>query len=402
MKNNFLVVLLVTLSLITNAQTPQSIPYQAVIRNTDGTVMAEAAITMTFKIHDVTATGIVVYEENHTSSTNAQGLISLNVGNGSVVSGTFSGINWGNGVKFLHVLMNAGNGVIDLGTQQLMSVPYALYADDVKVSVSNTGDTLNLGNTVLVVPGISNSTYGTNLHYIQGPGVTDIDGNFYSSVIINDQEWMSQNLRVTKFNDGTIFNFSEANPSIWNINQPAYCSYQGNIVNDSIYGKIYNFYAARGYVNDGIWLSTVNDKNLCPTGWHVPRVVDYLRLFSYINGDLYLHAVTAGDIGFWNDSSEGLKSFNTWPLDTITDQRNIFGFNAQSLGYLNSLNSTSITPVNPERAYFFTKEFFLSPSGPSSGYVIEIQNSNAELGLNRANLISLNRSDGAFIRCIKD
>jgi uncharacterized protein (TIGR02145 family) len=272
----------------------------------------------------------------------------------------------------------------------------------VKVSVSSTGDTLNLGNTALVVPGISNSTYGTNLHYLQGAGVTDIDGNFYSSVIINDQEWMSQNLRVSKFNDGSVFTYGITNPTVWNFSQPAYCSYQGNISNDSLYGKIYNYYAARGFAGTDIWISTVNDKNLCPTGWHVPRVVDYLRLFSYINSELYLQSVTAGDIGFWNDFSEGLKSFNTWPLDTITEERNIFGFSAQSLGYLNSLNSSSTTPINPERAYFFTKEFFLNPSGPSNGYGIEIQNSNAELGLNRANLISLNRSDGAFIRCIKD
>lgn len=120
--------LFVVLTTSVFAQAPESIPYQAVVRNPDGSVMANAAITMTFKIHDNMATGTVVYEENHSATTNSQGLISLNVGNGVVVSGTFSGINWGSGSKFLHVLMNAGNGVVDLGTQQMMSVPYALYA----------------------------------------------------------------------------------------------------------------------------------------------------------------------------------------------------------------------------------------------------------------------------------
>jgi hypothetical protein len=120
--------LLLAFALGISAQAPQSIPYQAVVRNSDGSVMAEAAIIMTFKIHDNSATGNVVYEENHSATTNAQGLISLNVGNGIVVSGTFSGINWGSGSKFLHVLMNVGNGAVDLGTQQMMSVPYALYA----------------------------------------------------------------------------------------------------------------------------------------------------------------------------------------------------------------------------------------------------------------------------------
>jgi hypothetical protein len=110
------------------SQAPQGIPYQAVVRNTDGSTMANAAGTITFKIHDNNATGTVVYEETHITNTNAQGLVSLNVGGGNVVTGTFSGIQWGTGSKFLQVLMNAGNGVVDLGTQQMMSVPYALYA----------------------------------------------------------------------------------------------------------------------------------------------------------------------------------------------------------------------------------------------------------------------------------
>jgi uncharacterized protein (TIGR02145 family) len=394
MKNNFLVVLLLTLSLITNAQTPQSIPYQAVIRNTDVTVMAEAAITMTFKIHDVTATGIVVYEENHTSSTNAQGLISLNVGNGSVVSGTFSGINWGNGAKFLHVLMNAGNGVIDLGTQQMMSVPYALYADDVKISVSSTGDTLNLGSTALVVPGISNSANGTNYQYIQGAGVTDIDGNFYPTVIIKDQEWMSENLRVARFNDGSIINYGEANPSIWNYEQPAFCSYYGNPTNDTLFGKIYNFYAARGILLNGQF----DDYNLCPTGWHVPSVVDCIRLLSNVNDGLYLNNVST--LYFGNNFTEGLKSFSTWPADSITQERNVFGFNAKSLGYLMSASYSQpspIAPVSSDMAYFWTRSYSDSP-----GFCFVLTISPTMGDSNKSSIDSRIPKDGAFIRCIKD
>ena len=110
------------------AQAPQRIPYQAVVRNTDGTIMASIAVTITFRIHDATANGTVVYEETHATTTNAQGLLSLNLGGGTAVTGTFGNIQWGAGNKFLQVLMNAGNGVVDLGTQQMMSVPYALYA----------------------------------------------------------------------------------------------------------------------------------------------------------------------------------------------------------------------------------------------------------------------------------
>jgi hypothetical protein len=151
--------LFLAISAIVFSQAPQSIPYQAVVRNTDGTAMANAAVTITFKIHDNSATGTVVYEETHATTTNAQGLVSLNVGGGTAVIGTFSGIQWGTGSKFFHVLMNSGNGVVDLGTQQMMSVPYALYAEDVNVRVSVTGDSLFIGDQVSIVPGVSAAHY---------------------------------------------------------------------------------------------------------------------------------------------------------------------------------------------------------------------------------------------------
>ncbi len=108
-----------------HSQSPQGIPYQAVMRNADGTVMASSEAVLTFMIHDGTADGTVVYQESHALTSNAQGLVSCVVGNGVVSQGNFSNINWGNGAKFLHVMM----GSTDLGTQQMLSVPYALYAE---------------------------------------------------------------------------------------------------------------------------------------------------------------------------------------------------------------------------------------------------------------------------------
>jgi hypothetical protein len=106
------------------AQAPQGIPYQAVMRNADGSVMASNAVDLTFMIHDGSADGIVVYQESHSLTSNAQGLVSCVVGNGVVSQGNFADINWGSGAKFLHVMM----GTTDLGTQQMLSVPYALYS----------------------------------------------------------------------------------------------------------------------------------------------------------------------------------------------------------------------------------------------------------------------------------
>jgi hypothetical protein len=152
------------------AQAPQGIPYQAVMRNADGTVMASSAVDLTFMIHDGSATGTLVYQESHSLTSNAQGLVSCVVGNGVVSQGNFANINWGSGAKFLHVMM----GNTDLGTQQMLSVPYALHANGVRVRVSASGDTLTIGGNSVIVPGISAANYPRSEEHtseLQSPGI---------------------------------------------------------------------------------------------------------------------------------------------------------------------------------------------------------------------------------------
>lgn len=107
---------------------PPGIPYQAVVRNANGQVASNAAATTKFTLHQNTTDGAVEFQETHALTTNAQGLVSAVIGQGTAVQGTFAGINWSNTTKFLQVEVDLGNGYVDLGTQQLMSVPFALYA----------------------------------------------------------------------------------------------------------------------------------------------------------------------------------------------------------------------------------------------------------------------------------
>ena len=111
----------------TFAQSPQGMNYQAVVRNTNGQpVTANTPVKLRFTIHDQTANGTAVYNETLNDTTNQFGLVDVVIGS----AGNLSTVNWGNGAKFLQVeteVNNAGT-FTDMGTTQLMSVPYALYA----------------------------------------------------------------------------------------------------------------------------------------------------------------------------------------------------------------------------------------------------------------------------------
>jgi hypothetical protein len=114
------------------AQVPQAIPYQAVARDTAGNLIINQSISLRFSIHDSTAGGTVVYQETQSKTTNALGLFVANIGEGIIVNGTFSAINWANGNKFIQVEMDAtgSTNYTDMGTQQMLSVPYALFAKE--------------------------------------------------------------------------------------------------------------------------------------------------------------------------------------------------------------------------------------------------------------------------------
>ena len=108
---------------------PQGINYQAVARNPAGTEMANASLTVRIGIYtDASATN-QAYEETHSVTTNAFGLFNLVIGQGTQTSiGTFSSISWGTSAYYLKVEVDAGAGFNNMGTTQLMSVPYALFA----------------------------------------------------------------------------------------------------------------------------------------------------------------------------------------------------------------------------------------------------------------------------------
>ena len=112
------------------AQAPQKMSYQAVIRNSSKALITATSVGMKISILKGSATGTAVYVETQTASTNANGLVSVEIGSGTVVTGTFAGIDWAAGPYFIKSETDptGGTGYTIVGTNELMSVPYALFS----------------------------------------------------------------------------------------------------------------------------------------------------------------------------------------------------------------------------------------------------------------------------------
>jgi uncharacterized protein (TIGR02145 family) len=189
-------------------------------------------------------------------------------------------------------------------------------------------------NTILDVYDANCQCHGQALLYSQGNGVSDIDGNFYPSIIINGQEWMQANLAVTKFCNGDSINTDLTNSS-WNSTfEGAFAYYDNSISNYSTYGNLYN------------WLAVIDNRGLCPTGWHVPSDSDWSSLINFIDPDAVggsnyqnlvggklksIGSITEGN-GLWehpNQDATNLFSFSAFPggYRTLEGNFELLGFN---------------------------------------------------------------------------
>ncbi|MFN8283257.1 MAG: hypothetical protein U0U67_08595 [Chitinophagales bacterium] len=126
------IILLLLLQTAIFAIVPEAIKYQAVARDNSGNVLSNKNIGIRLSILKGNISGTAVYVETHNTTTNGLGLINLEIGKGTAVSGTMSAINWGNDSYFIKIEMDetGGSNYTLVGTSQLVSVPYALYAKE--------------------------------------------------------------------------------------------------------------------------------------------------------------------------------------------------------------------------------------------------------------------------------
>jgi len=196
--------------------------------------------------------------------------------------------------------------------------------------------------------------------------VTDIDGNIYHPVAIGSQTWMVENLKVTRYNDGTAIPSLSENLA-WSYSvTPGYCWYNNDVVNKDTYGAMYNWY-------------TVNTGKLCPAGWHVPSDNEWTILTNYLGG-LSLAAGKLKETGIlhWNNPN--------------TDATNVSKFTALPGGYRRYSDGIFFS-IRDNGTYWSS-----TPINSYAAWSRALTNYNTT----DVQVISDDKSYGISVRCIKD
>lgn len=174
MKKLYFLVGALLLAGATFAQAPQKMTYQAVVRNSSNNLVVSSSIGMRVSILQGSATGTPVYVETHAATTNSNGLATVKIGGGTVVSGTFSTIDWSTGTYFVKTEtdITGGTNYTIAGTSELLSVPYALYAENAGVA-GPQGPIGATGNGISSTVDNGDGTYTFN--YTDGSSFTTSD-----------------------------------------------------------------------------------------------------------------------------------------------------------------------------------------------------------------------------------
>lgn len=382
-----LILFIVFLSqLVSFAQAPDKFSYQAVIRNSTNQLISNQQVGVKISILHGSESGTIVYSETHTPSTNVNGLISLQVGNGNIISGDINSINWSNGPYFIQSETdpNGGNAYSIMNLSQMLSVPYAMFAkkapDNQQLEVSLSGDTLFMQNGGFVkIPrisaanngigqtGISNHTCGaTNVHDASKYyGVmADQQGNVYKTITIGEQEWMAENLRTSIYRNGEAIN-NDYVGNVWELYLSRWCFFYDDPQYNCPYGKLYN------------WIAIADPRKVCPVGWHVPSNFEWDTLIEFLGGD----SIAGGKmkaIGsqYWNSPN--------------TEATNESGFAALPVSFR--------SPTGPFDS-LRVKGYYWTSSGALTGYSV-LRSFYFQEGSIDLNYVDIRT--GAAIRCIKD
>lgn len=258
-----LIYLLTATMLIFSCKKETSKPNTTSISNTNSTDTTKNTTSNVAAITDLECSNVI------TTGTLKKGQVASNVsttipyigGNGKTFSSnTFSST----GVPGLTATIQAGTLTNGNGT--------LTYTITGTASISGTA-------SFAIVFGGKNCSINVNVEDVAqtigkpGTNIIDVEGNSYKTVIIGKQIWMGENLKVSKYSDGTEIQNITDNTQWSKLITGAWCYYNNDATNNSKYGKLYNWYAVAN-----------GNKNVCPTGWHVPTDAEWTVLIDYLGG----------------------------------------------------------------------------------------------------------------------
>jgi uncharacterized protein (TIGR02145 family)/uncharacterized repeat protein (TIGR02543 family) len=198
-----------------------------------------------------------------------------------------------------------------------------------------------------------------------GGAVTDIDGNSYTTVTIGNQTWMAENLKTTRYNDGTPIPLVEDTTAWRGLTTPGYCWYGNAIANKSVYGALYNGYA-------------VGTGKLAPVGWHVASKAEWDTLLAFLGGASFAGGkLKESGTVHWNSPNSGAT--------------NESGFSALPGGYRSAVygdgNMGMLGEWWPSTEYGISDAWFI------------VLMSNAEYVYGNAS--TNNKNEGRSVRCVR-
>ena len=371
--------LCILLSMLLSAQAPALIPYQAIVRDPSGQPMLNSAVNARFTIHEGEPTGEAIWQELQAVNTGATGLITVQLGS----SIPLANIDWASGGKFLQMEIDLGSGFVDIGTQQMLSVPYALHASNVRLDVSEVGDTLFVGdNSYVIIPGVSDANDG---------GGIDQEGQSFSSVVIGTQDWMNENLNVAKYSDGTPIP-KVTNSIEWSaLTTGAWCWYNNDSASYAAqYGRLYNWYAVAGIYDEASAADVTLRKQLAPTGWHVPNDVEWSTLINFLDSTA-VGGINSGNIAGGKMKTTGTIEDETgfW-LSPNTGATNSSDFSGAPGG---ARSATGLFSLFGSKCYFWTA----SDTGVNNGLGRQLIYNGAQVGR-----FAYFKREGFSVRCVRD
>ena len=348
----FYVILCLAIASLTqlHAQAPQGFNYQATVRNSSGDLIVNTNVYFKFNVIQGSQTAVPIFTETHYVPTDDLGQVNLVIGQGTANTGTFSELDWSLGSYYLGIELNTGSGYVAMGTTQLLSVPYALYAES---SGNSTPTTPNL-EAVLAENNSANNQQIKNLQdptdaqdaatkaYIDAlianlqsqiddldsdnssGSVTDQDGNTYNYLTYGDQVWTVENAEMVTYRDGTPIPQVTDETEWENLTTGAWSYYN----NDPTKPRLYNWYAVAGIHDTD---PNTPNKEFAPAGWHVPSDAEWTTLENYLiaNGYNYDGTTTGDKIAKAMASTTGwISSTETGTIGNDQSLNNSSGFNA--------------------------------------------------------------------------